>query len=97
MANQDEEGNEKEDPKTKDSSVEESVEGASEEAPTASGEDGAKAQKCGVLENRVFELDGSKKMIPARGPQTVIYLQLGTRILHRCPGYRGCAGATWGY
>ena len=43
MSNLDEEGNKKEDPKTEDSSVPEAVESESEEAPTASGEDGDEA------------------------------------------------------
>ena len=45
MSNQDEEGKQKEDSKTEDSSVEEAVEGDSGEAPTASGEDGDEASE----------------------------------------------------
>jgi len=58
MSNQDEEGNQKEDPKTEDSSVEETVDGGSEADPTASGEEGKEASEKESVELTVQ--DGGK-------------------------------------
>ena len=58
MSNQDEEGNQKEDPKTEDSSVEETVDGGSEADPTASGEEGEEASEKESVELTVQ--DGGK-------------------------------------